>query len=753
MPGATLEDPLPVSSLSTVAAVEQALAESLALSATVDTNLDEQVQQAHVLTSKHAATLTSATQLATAISHDAEDLYSLLSSAVRTSSSSCLTLRALHLQLTNATAALSWTEDILTLRVCAEGAKTSLSADDLEGAATHVERYLALGEQVRADPASASAVSQIEQSRAELGRKIRERAHHVLQESALPTSKVLEAVKLFVPIGEGEEGLKRLAQYLGERVSAECREDVRVLLVEGKDGHGMDEPHLVVFARLFEGVAACVHEVGDKVNMFGEREMKSLVVVLQAECDKGAERIWERYKEKKGVGEVVIAVGSGDVDARELDGLLDELTLLSQRIEAYFVFLKDWEGVETALEGCGLKQIRGDLGNIYKTLEGYFMKANAKLAIKIDESSGEEAETSTAVDDFFFVMQKCFQRAFAFGDTDAEVLKVVLQQIAMVLMNNLLVYMKRRLMETEAALEKVFGGGSGTSSLPSAAMTVSYLTELAKVNISMPGATENEGQNADVAKYDFFVALNNAAVSADYATRLRSNVEKAIHASKKLTDDDRSLLAAPIAQVTDASRALMLASENGVSRLAAVLVGRVNGIVESSLKAASYVVSETEYSLDLDATPSFSREVSNVIETKVLSSSLEKRLTEKNWDAFVRQVAEWYAAKVEMIVFLPPGASGSAKPFNAFGGLRADRDVRAISAYFSGKSRRSTVRDVFGRLSQLAMVVNLERPAEIYDIWGPNAGGMTWRLTPAEVRLTLNLRTDFNKEAVRSLKL
>lgn len=642
------------------------------------------------------------------------------------------------------------------LRVCAEGAKTSLSAGDLEGAAKHVEKYLALGSDVRADTASASAVSQMDQSKAELERKVRQRADSVLEDAALPTQKAMDAVKLFVPIGEGAEGLRRLSHYLGERVSTECREDVRVLLVEGGEGEGVDEPHLIVFSRLFESVAACVHDVGEQVNSYAEGGISILVGVLQAECDKGVERIWERYKERKGITEVMIAVNGSGVDARELDGLLDELTLLSQRIEAYFAFLKGWEGVEAILKGCALAKLRGEVGKVYKAVESYFMKANAQLAIKIDESNGEGAETSTTVDDFFFVLQKCFQRAFAFGDTDAEVLQVVLQQVALVLMNNLLTYMKRRLTETEAALEKVFGGGSGaSSSLPSAAMTVSYLTELAnKANISIPGGNEGEGQESDVAKYDYFVALNNAAVSAEYATRLRGNVEKAIHASKKLSDEDRSTLAAPIAQITDASRALLLAAEDGVSRLANVLVRGVTLIVESSLKAASYMLGEAEYSLDSDATPSFSREVSDEIETKVLSSSLEKRLTEKNWDALVRQVAEWYAARVETIVFLPAGANTAAtKPFNTFGGLRADRDIRAISAYFSGKSRRSTVRDVFGRLSQLAMVVNLERPAEIYDIWGPNAGGMTWRLTPAEVRRTLSLRRDFNQDAVRSLKL
>ena len=95
------------------------------------------------------------------------------------------------------------------------------------------------------------------------------------------------------------------------------------------------------------------------------------------------------------------------------------------------------------------------------------MRENARLAIRIDESNGDDADTSTAVDDFFFVMQKWFQRAFAFRDTQHEVLRVALPHISECLLGDLLAYMKRRLMETEAALEKLFGNPAvSMSALP-----------------------------------------------------------------------------------------------------------------------------------------------------------------------------------------------------------------------------------------------------------------------------------------------
>lgn len=776
MPAYPSDDLPSISSLSNINAVKQALNQTDSVVAEVDKKLEFQLAETAENALQRAAALNDISQLSENLCNNANELVALLSTAKRRSESACADIRQLDALFTRAEAALSWTDDILTLRVCSEGAKTSLSADDLPSAARHVEQYLHLSPEVRQDQASATAVSQIEQSIAELSRKVRERAKKLLQTDAeLTLAAAIDAVRLYVPIGLKDEGLLALIDYLCARIARESDDDVRSLLIENsspsKKADAIDEPHIVSLARLFESVAAYVHDCHPiMVELFGTPSLVTLVELLQKQCDLSSDRILSRYRETKDIPEVLRAVRSETANARDLDTFLNELTLLSQRISRYFEFLRErsvsfddenvTEGeqavmiakLDSVLSGCGLAKAQKEFSLNYSSIEVYFMIENAKLAIKIDEANGEDVEISTAVDDFFFVLRNCFQRALAFGDTDCEVLRVILQQMSRCLTNILLVYLKKRLRETEVALEKLMGVTT-TPSLPAAGYAVSYLTELATANIRIPTSMEGQTNQGDAEKYDFYTAINNVSVSADYTTRLRANVEKSIQTCKKFSAEEHTLLATAVAEVTDAARSLVLASEQGVSRLATVLLSRVEGPVEENLRRASYRISETEYSADSEATPCFSQEVAQELEMNVLSSTSEKRLTEKNWDALVRQVAEWFASKMEAAVFLPNETDARGKEFTAFGGLRVDRDVRAISAYFSGKSKRSTVRDVFGRLSQLSMIVNLERPGEMYDMWGANAGGMTWRLSSTEVRRTLLLRTDFNPETIRSLKL
>ncbi|KAI3920503.1 hypothetical protein MKX01_000842 [Papaver californicum] len=82
------------------------------------------------------------------------------------------------------------------------------------------------------------------------------------------------------------------------------------------------------------------------------------------------------------------------------------------------------------------------------------------------------------------------------------------------------------------------------------------------------------------------------------------------------------------------------------------------------------------------------------------------------------------------------------KKFSQLGGLQLDRDARALVSHFSGMTQR-TVRDKFARLTQMATILNLEK----------NAGPMSWRLTPADVRRVLGLRVDFRPEAIAALRL
>mmetsp|Transcript_22703 Transcript_22703/g.40496 ORF Transcript_22703/g.40496 Transcript_22703/m.40496 type:complete len:99 (-) Transcript_22703:227-523(-) len=90
--------------------------------------------------------------------------------------------------------------------------------------------------------------------------------------------------------------------------------------------------------------------------------------------------------------------------------------------------------------------------------------------------------------------------------------------------------------------------------------------------------------------------------------------------------------------------------------------------------------------------------------------------------------------------------------FTQLGGLQLDKDVRTVIAWFTARCGRE-VRDTFGRLSQFALLLNLDRPADVLDFWGVKVNGMVWQLTADELRKVLALRDDFKPEEIQRLAL
>ena len=59
------------------------------------------------------------------------------------------------------------------------------------------------------------------------------------------------------------------------------------------------------------------------------------------------------------------------------------------------------------------------------------------------------------------------------------------------------------------------------------------------------------------------------------------------------------------------------------------------------------------------------------------------------------------------------------------------------------------MREKLTRLTQMSTLLNLEREAELTELWGE--GG--WQLTAAEARQVLALRVDFRKDTIAQLVL
>jgi len=88
--------------------------------------------------------------------------------------------------------------------------------------------------------------------------------------------------------------------------------------------------------------------------------------------------------------------------------------------------------------------------------------------------------------------------------------------------------------------------------------------------------------------------------------------------------------------------------------------------------------------------------------------------------------------------------------FNRIGGLQFDKELRTMMGYLTSSATWS-VRDKFARLTQIAILLTIEKVSEVADFWGK--GPVAWRLTAQEVRQILGLRADFRQEDIKRLKL
>lgn len=87
------------------------------------------------------------------------------------------------------------------------------------------------------------------------------------------------------------------------------------------------------------------------------------------------------------------------------------------------------------------------------------------------------------------------------------------------------------------------------------------------------------------------------------------------------------------------------------------------------------------------------------------------------------------------------------KRFNQLGGLQLDRDVRMLVATLS-EVVPGTVRERFGRLSEMSTLLSFESPSEILDY-----SSVSWKLTETQIREVLSQRFDFDQREITALQL
>lgn len=239
--------------------------------------------------------------------------------------------------------------------------------------------------------------------------------------------------------------------------------------------------------------------------------------------------------------------------------------------------------------------------------------------------------------------------------------------------------------------------------------------------------------------------LNNMDVCAEFTARLRSELDSTLFGgscSRLFSNQqDRERIRSILADLSKTAGDLRQAVTKALEQMAESALPRMKSVLDE-VASVIYVLNEAEYSAREEEEGWAHR---MIVSLQGTVGWLQPFMTTGNYEGLFHILVDKILARLEAML--------GRKGFSQLGGLLLERDVRTMLSGLQELSTR-TVRDKLSRLTQMALLLGLEAVEEVLDYWS-GGGGMTWRLSPSEVRAVLLQRTDFaqTKDAVMALTL
>ncbi|KAB7494069.1 Conserved oligomeric Golgi complex subunit 4 [Armadillidium nasatum] len=604
--------------------------------------------------------------------------------------------------------------DLLDLEGCAGGVATALSQEDYEKAAGHIYRFLSMDETVlRHSADSANKGENFETWFERLKNaesKLREIINQNFDEAVRreDEASIERFFKLFPLLNKHEEGLAKFTNYLCSKIRAKSEKN---LSLAKQIGPRDKRAHIIwadTITLLFEEIARVI-EIRQPIIETYYWRLCIVVELLQEECDRIANGIISNMQTQRKLNNILSTVqealrmsnmamssnSSKDQikpstpDPRDLDTLsrradyessIEDKHLRKQKIEMFETKLSRSQVV------CDMAVVIGN----YTILEQFYLNESFRKAVALDSGEGQN-QTSSLVDDAFYIIKKSVRRAIASSSVDG----------VCAMLNHSVDLLERQL---AAGFHQTLRKG----------FPVQGYLDLTQT------------------------ALNNAEISCRHVNSLQNSLRETIDsAMKDLSPTDSAKLESCLSDLKATSGRFRSVVDFGLSQLQATAIKpKVKPWVDT-FTTISHDITEEELSA-YEANDPFSQQL--MVQIDGLLGSFIPLLTTENHKSLVEILVKEVASQLEKAVF--------KSTFNRFGGLQFDREVRAIAGYLSQVSEWS-VREQLARLTQMATLLNLENLSEVSEY----STCTTWRLTPTEMKKTLQLRMDFKYEDIQRLKL
>ncbi|ORX36086.1 COG4 transport protein-domain-containing protein [Kockovaella imperatae] len=341
------------------------------------------------------------------------------------------------------------------------------------------------------------------------------------------------------------------------------------------------------------------------------------------------------------------------------------------------------------IEQSGSQQAIENLLRVYyEPLEVWYLRSSIEKAHRLEtpEASARPC-VSSVLDDTFYLLKVVLNRLLSCGSLST--LHSMRDKIATVIEHDYAYIIRHK-------MEAVYAGAASS--------------------IQERGA-EKDKRDKDQ-RLAFVIYLNDFDVSADYTERL---LEETLHSLPQVfLDSEIALVKEELGLLGSLSNRFKSLCRTGLEQLFNQLTRpRLRGILDDCYRDVSYHLDEDAFAAaeeDQFVRKRFTRAWEGLMD------GYKDSFTDNNYQAFFNMTVEILVRPWEKMIL--------SMRFTELGGIRFERDVRAIINYLSSQTNFGGAREKFVRLQQIATVLNMdaeEDPEEFYS-----NSGISWRLSKSE---------------------
>ncbi|ORX51471.1 COG4-domain-containing protein [Piromyces finnis] len=676
------------------------------------------------------------------LNNSSVNLLHVIDKTVKVSDNISCKVRSIDLEQSRVLKTISLVDNMQEIKNYANGVEMTMRSKNYEAAAGYIKKYLSLDPEIlKKIYISEENKEHVEGESEEVPTKILEGSRKRLIEifnmefDAAAGSGNEEIIskyfKLYPSVGSKELGLDKYAAYICDQLVKQCQDKMRIT-------ENISEIFFAeLLIRLYEITSTLIDKQERIINYYyGDGYTLRIIQRLQNEVERQGILILNAFLDKREIERKISDIKSLDtnnswkgnsntdniiVNPRELDVILSEMVLISQRTFLYNNFVNYRAMIEaqklsknetdklliTALGGCEenglikdnkLSKKVNEIQKYYIKLEEYYISKNIQKALKIDEYDTHR-ETSCSVEDVFYIVQKSADRIISISNT--EVISILLRIIGRILNKEFIQYFLKN-------IQGIFN------------------------------TSDHKDLNV--------ILLNNIDVSCTYinklADELNLKIKKIFSITNEESEENKTLLIS-INSLKDNSNAFRQVLNKWILNcFNEKIKGKIKPLLNESYKDIKYILNDDEYA-EQDSNNLFIKRLINGINGLIIP--FKNTFTETNYNYILLLLIDYLNKEIERYII-------NNYKFNQLGALKLDQDIRSIISYFSSISNMS-IRDKFSNLSQISNLLNLEKLSDIYDIWNSNKANNLSHLSSNEAKKILLLRNDFSQEEVSKLKI